>query len=72
VDGLLDLAVVPADLAAVGAQYVELARQVVLEPGAWQVEQVARVAVPGDQPQRLPLAAASNEDRWVGALQRVR
>src|ERR1039457_288343 len=54
---LLDLVVVAALRVAVGAEHVELAGQV--RAG----EQVARLRVPGDEPQRLLLARAADHDR---------
>ena len=65
-DGLLDLVVVPAGRGAVPAQDVELVPDVVAELAAWRVEQVAGVRVPRDEPQRLALAAAGDEDRGRG------
>ena len=51
---------------AVPAQHVELVRDGVHR----RAEQVARVGVLGHHPQGLPLAAAADEDRRPGRLQR--
>ena len=66
VAGLLDLVVVAALGVAVRPQDVELAAQV--RPG----EQVARLGVAGDEPQRLPLAAAADHDRRMRLGDRLR
>ena len=62
-DGLADVVVVPADVIAVPAQYVQL----VLELGG--VADVAGVSVLGDQPESLLLAPAGDQDRRMGAGQ---
>jgi len=59
---LLDLGVVAAHLLAVPPEHAELAVQVGREV-ARDDEQVAGIGVPGDQPQRLALAAADQDRR---------
>ena len=58
---LLDRVVVATELLAVLAQYVELVGKL---PGVVG-EEVAGVGVLGDEPQRLLLAAAADQDRRV-------
>jgi hypothetical protein len=52
----------------VATQHVELVHHV----GGRGGEQVAGVAVAGDETQRLLLPATADEDRWVRAAQRRR
>jgi hypothetical protein len=64
-DRLFDLLVVAPDRGAVLAGHVEFARDV-------RGEQIARLRVLGDQPQRLLLPRAADQDRRVGTPQRLR
>src|SRR5205823_10685086 len=64
--GLLDVVVVAALALAVLAEHVELVGQ----RGAG--EEVARLRVAGDHPQRLPLSATADEDRRMRPGQRLR
>src|SRR5215468_7000490 len=66
--GLLDLVVVAALVRAMLAEHAELARRLLDVAG----EDVARVGVPGHQPQRLLLARAADQDRRTRAAQHLR
>ena len=65
-EGLLDLLVGAAEVGAVPGQDRELVGDGAAAVG--DVEQVAGVGIPGDQPQGLALAGASDQDRWPGTL----
>jgi len=64
--GLLDRVVVAALGLAVAAQHIQL------PPQLRGVEDVARVGVPGDEPERLLLAGAADEDGRMRLADRLR
>ena len=68
--GLLDLVVGPADRLAVLGEHLQLAAD--RRAAVGDVEEVAGIGVARDQPQRLALPHAADQDRRVRAAERLR